>query len=122
MEWLDNLITNNFDVSFIPLVIIGNFLIYNSGLYPQKLLSFSKSKVILTFINSLILGVGYWFLTSNVGTNPPEIRTLLNSFLLSTSLYEFGIKESLQFLKENGSGFLVQKLKQRIENDETKSN
>jgi hypothetical protein len=121
MEWLENLISNNFDVSFIPLVIIGNFLIYNSGLYPQKLLSFSKSKVILTFVNSLVLGIGYWFLTSNIGSTPPEIRTLLNSFLLSTTLYEFGIKESLQFLKENGSSFLVKKLKERIENDSKNS-
>lgn len=115
MEWIESLITSNFDWSFIILILLGNFYIYDLSFYPQKLLAWKKSKTFLTAVHSLLLGILYYYMLTILNSEVPPIKILLNSFLLSTSLYEFGIKDVLLYLKEHGSSFLLGALKKRME-------
>lgn len=116
MEWIESIISNNFDFSFILLIILGNFYIYNLSFYPKSLLEWKKSKTFLTALHSLLLGIFYYFILDYFMSETPNVKVLLNSFFLSTSLYEFGMKDALEYLKENGSSFLLKSIKQKIEN------
>jgi len=115
MEWLESLINNNFDISFVILIILGNFWILNLDFYPQAIKDFKNSKTFLTGFHSLLLGFLYWWILSFTGTTG-DPRVLLNSFLLSTSLYEFGMKSALLYIKEHGGTFLLDALKNKMEN------
>jgi hypothetical protein len=120
MEWIESLISNNFDFSFIILIILGNFYIYNLSFYPKSLLAWKKSKTFLTALHSLLLGVIYYFILNYFANETLNFKVLLNSFFLSTSLYEFGVKDALEYLKDNGSGLLLKTIKKRVEDDESK--
>jgi UDP-galactopyranose mutase len=88
MEWIESLISNNFDFSFIILIILGNFYIYNLSLYPQRFLAWKKSKTFLTALHSLFLGVVYYFILDYFASETINIKVLLNSDVKVINLKE----------------------------------
>ena len=110
MEYLVELFEKNFDTYYIFLVLIGNNFIWDLGFYNNYLLQKVK-KVYLTAIHSIILGCLYYFVIMQFGNGVVEPKSLLNSYFLSTSMYELGLKDVLEYLKQNGSKMIIDKLK-----------
>lgn len=115
MDWLTEIFNKNFDMYFMILVILGNNILFE--ILPQKVLDFYKSKTYLTIVNSIIMGIGYFYLDRyfRIETEPVNPKVLLNSFLFSTTLYEMGFKEVINFLKTNGKNFLLRKAAEKME-------
>jgi hypothetical protein len=115
MDWLTEIFNKNFDMYFIILVILGNNILFE--ILPQKVLDFYKSKTYLTIVNSIIMGIGYFYLDRyfRIEAEPVNPKVLLNSFLFSTTLYEMGFKEVINFLKTNGKNFLLRKAAEKME-------
>ena len=109
MDFLIELFEKSFDVYFICLIIFGNNFLWGLGIY-SKLIEKVK-KVYLTALNSILLGILYYFAIKYLGNNDLEIKSLLNSYFLSTSLYELGLRDVIDYLKENGSKILINKIK-----------
>lgn len=117
MEYVISLFEKTFDFYFICLIILGNAFVFDLHLYPESLLEKSKGKVYLAAFNSLIFGIGYYYI--NILSNSVvDLKTMVNSYFLATSLWEFGIKEVIVYLKQNLASILINKLK----NSEPKSN
>ena len=115
MDFLMEIFNKNFDTYFIVLVILGNNIIFD--LLPQKLLDFRKSKTYLTIIISILMGAIYFYLDKYFRVEEESVnpKVLLNSFLLSTTLYEMGLKEVISFIKNNGKDFLLKKTAEKME-------
>lgn len=115
MEWLTEIFAKNFDMYFMVLVILGNNILFD--ILPQKYLDFYKSKTYLTIVNSIAMGIGYFYLDRyfRIETEPVNPKVLLNSFLFSTTLYEMGFKEVINFIKANGKNFLLKKAAEKME-------
>lgn len=113
MDFLTEIFNKNFDTYFIVLIILGNNIILSN--LPDKVLNFHKSKTYLTVVNSILMGVGYYYLDQYFETEPTNMKILINSFLLSTSLYEMGLKELINFIKDNGKNFLIKKTAEKME-------
>ena len=115
MDWLTEIFNKNFDMYFMILVILGNNIILNH--LPESVLNFYKSKTYLTAINSILMGVGYFYLDKyfRVEAEPLNMKVLVNSFLLSTTLYEMGLKEVIAYIKDNGKNFLLKKAAEKLE-------
>ena len=113
MDFLTEIFNKNFDTYFIVLIILGNNIILSS--LPDKVLNFHKSKTYLTVINSILMGVGYYYLDQYFEAEPTNMKILINSFLLSTTLYEMGLKELINFIKDNGKKFLIKKTAEKME-------
>ena len=109
MEYLISLFEKSFDMYFICLIIFGNNFLWGLGIY-NKLIEKVK-KVYLTAINSILLGLLYYYMIKYFGNNDLEVRSLLNSYFLSTSLYELGVRDIIEYLKNNGSKIIINKLK-----------
>jgi len=109
MDYLIGLFEKSFDMYFICLIIFGNNFLWSLGIY-NKLIEKVK-KVYLTAINSILLGVLYYYMIKYFGNNDLEVRSLLNSYFLSTSLYELGVRDIIEYLKNNGSKIIINKLK-----------
>jgi hypothetical protein len=115
MDWITEVFNKNFDMYFMVLVILGNNILFD--MLPQKILEFYKSKTYLTTVSSLIMGIGYFYLDKyfRIEAEPVNPKVLINSFLLSTTLYEMGFKEIINFIKENGKNFLLKKAAEKLE-------
>ena len=115
MEWLTEIFAKNFDMYFMVLVILGNNILFD--ILPQKYLDFYKSKTYLTIVNSITMGIGYFYLDRyfRIEAEPVNPKVLLNSFLFSTTLYEMGFKEVINFIKANGKNFLLKKAAEKME-------
>lgn len=112
MEDILNFLSNNFDWYFILMILLGNFFIFNLITYPEFITKIKKSKVYLTVIHSILIGIVYYLLDKSI-----NIKILINSFLLATSIYEMGLKDILDYVKENGSNIVLSKIKQKVESD-----
>lgn len=115
MDWLTEIFNKNFDMYFMILVILGNNIIFSA--LPETILNFYKSKTYLTVINSVLMGIGYFYLDKyfRVEAEPLNMKVLVNSFLLSTTLYEMGLKEVITYIKDNGKNFLLKKAAEKLE-------
>lgn len=115
MDWLTEIFNKNFDMYFMILVILGNNIIFSA--LPENILNFYKSKTYLTVINSVLMGIGYFYLDKyfRVEAEPLNMKVLVNSFLLSTTLYEMGLKEVITYIKDNGKNFLLKKAAEKLE-------
>lgn len=115
MDWLTEIFNKNFDMYFMILVILGNNIIFSA--LPENILNFYKSKTYLTVINSVLMGIGYFYLDKyfRVEAEPLNMKVLVNSFLLSTTLYEMGLKEVITYIKDNGKNFLLKKVAEKLE-------
>ena len=115
MDWLTEIFNKNFDMYFMILVILGNNILLNH--LPESVLNFYKSKTYLTAINSILMGVGYFYLDKyfRVEAEPLNMKVLVNSFLISTKLYEMGLKEVIAYIKDNGKNFLLKKAAEKLE-------
>ena len=108
MEFLDN-----FDWIYVVMVLLGNALLFDIIPY-GKLLKYKKAKLILTLIQSFGIGVGYYYL-NKMEVEPTSIKVLINSFLLASLVYEYGVKDLISFLKEKGSALLLKLFKSKLE-------
>jgi len=113
MDFFTEIFNKNFDTYFIVLIILGNNIILSN--LPDKVLNFYKSKTYLTIFNSLLMGIGYYYLDQYFEAEPTNMKILINSFLLSTTLYEMGLKELINFIKDNGKNFLIKKTAEKME-------
>lgn len=113
MDDILQFIYNNFDWYFVIMILLGNYFIFNMVTYPNKIISYKRSKVYLTIIHSIIIGLVYHYIESST-----PIKILINSFLLSTSIYEMGLKEIMDYLKENGSSIIINKIKSNTNNSQ----
>lgn len=115
MDWLTEVFNKNFDMYFMILVILGNNIIFS--VLPETVLNFYKSKTYLTVINSILLGVVYFYLDKyfRIEEEALNMKVLVNSFLLSTTLYEMGLKEVITFIKDNGKNFILKKAAEKLE-------
>jgi hypothetical protein len=120
MDYAIEVLEKSFDYYFISMIVLGNAFVWHLGFYPEWLLNKKKSKVYLTALHSLIFGFIYHYLTLKSGAEA-DLKIMLNSFLLATSLYEFGLKEVIEWLKNNGSKLVIKKI-QKEAGDETSSN
>ena len=109
MDFLIGLFEKTFDFYFICLIIFGNNFLWGLGIYCK--LAEKIKKVYLTAFNSILLGVLYYFAIKYLGNDDLEVKSLLNSYFLSTSLYELGLRDVIDYLKENGSKILINKIK-----------
>lgn len=109
MDFLIGLFEKTFDLYFICLIIFGNDFIWSLGLY-SKIIEKIK-KVYLTAFNSILLGILYYYSIKYLGNNDLEVKSLLNSYFLSTSLYELGIRDIIDYLKNNGAKIIIDKIK-----------
>jgi hypothetical protein len=112
MEDFFNFLSNNFDWYFVIMILLGNYFIFNLISYPEIITNIKRSKVYLTLFHSLIIGIVYYYIDKTV-----NMKILINSFLLSTSIYEMGLKEILDYVKENGSSIVLNKLKSKVDSD-----
>lgn len=112
MDYIIGLFEKSFDMYFICLIILGNNFLCNLEFY-SKLMEKVK-KVYVTALNSILLGVLYYFLIKYAGNNDLEVKALLNSYFLSTSLYELGIRDVIEYLKNNASRIMINKLKTSV--------
>ena len=110
MDYLISLFEKSFDIYFICLIIFGNNFLWDLNFYSNYLLQKVK-KVYLTALHSIFLGVLYYLIIKYFGNDDLEVRSLLNSYFLSTSLYELGIRDIIEYLKINGSKIIINKLK-----------
>ena len=115
MDFLTETFFKNFDMYFMVLIILGNNILFD--VLPQKVLDFYKSKTYLTMINSFVMGVGFFYLDKyfRIESEPVNPKVLINSYLLSTTLYEMGFKEMIKFIKNNGKDFLLKKAAEKME-------
>ena len=121
MDYITGLFERSFDIYFICLIILGNNFLWDLNFYSNYLLEKVK-KVYLTAIHSILLGVLYYFAIKYVGNNDLEIRSLINSYFLSTSLYELGLRDVIDYLKANASKIMIKKIQNAAgENNETNS-
>jgi hypothetical protein len=109
MDYAIEVLEKSFDYYFISMIVLGNAFVWHLGFYPQWLLNKKKSKVYLTALHSLVFGFIYHYLTVKSGAEA-DLKIMLNSFLLATSLYEFGLKEVIEWLKSNGSKLVIKKI------------
>lgn len=121
MDYITGLFERSFDIYFICLIILGNNFLWDLNFYSNYLLEKVK-KVYLTAIHSILLGVLYYFAIKYVGNNDLEIRSLINSYFLSTSLYELGLRDVIDYLKANASKIMIKKIQNAAgESNETNS-
>jgi len=114
MEDISNFLSSNFDWYFVIMILLGNYFIFNLISYPEIITNIKRSKVYLTLFHSVIIGVIYFYIDKTI-----NLKILINSFLLSTSIYEMGLKEILDYVKQNGSSIVLSKLKSKVESDTT---
>jgi hypothetical protein len=110
MDYIIELFEKSFDIYFICLIIFGNNFLWDLNFYSNYLLQKIK-KVYLTALHSVLLGVLYYLSIKFFGNNDLEVRALLNSYFLSTSLYELGIRDVIEYLKANASKIMINKIK-----------
>ena len=110
MDYIIELFEKSFDIYFICLIIFGNNFLWDLNFYSNYLLQKVK-KVYLTAFHSILLGVLYYLSIKFFGNNDLEVRALLNSYFLSTSLYELGIRDVIEYLKVNASKIMINKIK-----------
>jgi hypothetical protein len=120
MDYLISLFEKSFDVYFICLIIFGNNFLWNLGIY-SKLIE-KVRKVYLTALNSILLGILYYYAIKYVGNDDLEVKALLNSYFLSTSLYELGLRDVIDYLKNNGANIIINKLKSSAGDNGTPQN
>ena len=121
MDYITGLFERSFDIYFICLIILGNNFLWDLNFYSNYLLE-KVIKVYLTAIHSILLGVLYYFAIKYVGNNDLEIRSLINSYFLSTSLYELGLRDVIDYLKANASKIMIKKIQNAAgESNETNS-
>ena len=101
LEW----VRLNFDWYFVVMILLGNYFIFSLVTYPEIITRPKKSKVYLTAFHSVIIGAIYYYIDKTV-----HIKILINSFLLSTSIYELGLKDLLEYVKNNGSNMIIKKV------------
>lgn len=105
-EW----IKVNFDWYFVIMILLGNYFMFSLIPYPESITKFKRSKVYLTVVQSVVIGLIYYKIDPTV-----HIKILINSFLLSTSIYEMGLKDLFDYFKDNGSTILLKKVKEKVE-------
>jgi hypothetical protein len=110
MDYITSLFERSFDIYFICLIILGNNFLWDLNFYSNYLLERIK-KVYLTALHSVLLGVFYYFVVKYFGSNDLEVKALINSYFLSTSLYELGLKDVIDYLKANASRIMINKIK-----------
>lgn len=108
-EW----IKVNFDWYFVVMILLGNYFMFSLIPYSEKIMNFKRSKVYLTAIQSIAIGYVYYLIDSTV-----HIKILINSFLLSTSIYEMGLKDLFDYFKQNGSAIILKKVKEKVEGED----
>ena len=110
MDYITSLFERSFDIYFICLIILVNNFLWDLNFYSNYLLERIK-KVYLTALHSVLLGVFYYFVVKYFGSNDLEVKALINSYFLSTSLYELGLKDVIDYLKANASRIMINKIK-----------
>ena len=110
MDYITGLFERSFDIYFICLIILGNNFLWDLNFYSNYLLEKVK-KVYLTAIHSILLGALYYFAVTYFGNGNLEVRALINSYFLSTSLYELGLRDVIEYLKANASRIMIKKIK-----------
>ena len=110
MDYLIGLFEKTFDFSFITLIILGNTFVFDLGIYPKTIIDKAKGKVYLSAFNSLVFGVIYYYLNSFSNVQV-ELKSMLNSYFLATSLWEFGVKDVIVYIKQNLASILINKIK-----------
>lgn len=110
MDYITGLFERSFDIYFICLIILGNNFLWDLNFYSHYLLEKVK-KVYLTAIHSILLGVLYYLAVIYLGNGDLEVRALINSYFLSTSLYELGLRDVIEYLKANASRIMIKKIK-----------
>lgn len=111
LEW----VRLNFDWYFVVMILLGNYFIFNLVSYPEAITKLKKSKIYLTAFHSLVIGIIYYYIDNTV-----HVKILINSFLLSTSIYELGLKDLLEYVKNNGSNMIIKKVLKDSAADESK--
>ena len=103
----------NFDWVYVIMVLLGNEILFS--IFPYgKLLKIKKMKLVLTLLQSFGIGIGYYYLNT-MEVEPTSIKVLVNSFLLSSLVYEYGVKELFDFLKTKGSYLILNMFKSKLE-------
>jgi hypothetical protein len=74
--------------------------VWHLKFYPEWIINKKKSKAYLTALHSLIFGFIYYKLNVISGTET-DLKIMFNSFLLAISLYEFGLKEIIEWLRND---------------------
>ena len=120
MDYITSLFERSFDIYFICLIILGNNFLWDLNFYSNYLLEKIK-KVYLTAIHSILLGALYYFAVTYFGNGNLEVRALINSYFLSTSLYELGLRDVIEYLKANASRLMIKKIK-TVAGDDSESN
>ena len=112
MDFLDSIL-GNFDWVYVVMVLLGNEILFSVIPY-GKVLKLGKMKLVLTLLQSFLIGIGYYHL-NKMEVEPTSIKILVNSFLLSSLIYEYGVKDLFNFLKQKGSGLLLNFFKAKVE-------
>jgi hypothetical protein len=116
MDYILGLFEKSFDIYFICLIILGNNFLWDLNFYSNYLLEKIK-KVYLTALHSILLGVLYYLIIKYFGNNDLEVKALLNSYFLSTSLYELGLRDVIDYLKANASKIMIKKIQNAAGDD-----
>ena len=116
MDYILGLFEKSFDIYFICLIILGNNFLWDLNFYSNYLLEKVK-KVYLTAFHSILLGVLYYLIIKYFGNNDLEVKALLNSYFLSTSLYELGLRDVIDYLKANASKIMIKKIQNAAGDD-----
>lgn len=117
MDYVIEVLEKSFDYYFISMIILGNTFLWHLNFYPEKLLARKKSKVYLTALHSLFFGFIYHYLNTK-GNEENDLKIMLNSYLLATSLYEFGLKEVIEYLKSNTARLIIKKIEHKSDEDD----
>ena len=90
-----------FDWYYIILVILGNWYVF-------KNFGFKVHKRYVTLILSAVFGAlyvyFYEYIIADATVTKADIRVIINSYLLSTSIYELGGKDLFKYLEEKAPG------------------
>lgn len=116
MDYIIEVLEKSFDYYFISMIILGNTFLWHLNFYPEKLLAKKKSKVYLTALHSLFFGFIYHYLNTK-GNVENDLKIMLNSYLLATSLYELGLKEVIEYLKGNTARLIIRKIESKSNED-----
>ena len=120
MDYVIEVLEKSFDYYFISMIILGNTFLWHLNFYPEKLLAQKKSKVYLTALHSLLFGFIYHYLNAK-GNEENDLKIMLNSYLLATSLYEFGLKEVIEYLKGNTARLIIKKIERKSDEEDGSS-
>jgi hypothetical protein len=114
MDYIVEILEKSFDYYIILMIILGNTFVWHLKFYPEWIINKKKSKAYLTALHSLIFGFIHYKLNIISGIEI-DLKVMFNSFLLAISLYEFGLKEIIEWLRNNISKIVIKKIKKQTD-------